>query len=165
MALHDWSSRSPRLSSRNSSFYAALQVVNDTPARSGKQDIPSSSERSFEPSITRELLLVGFRWLNKIYRYGLRSLGVSMNWLNIYPATIPDCSGFWQRRRSKLEDGDGTMQIAIAQKRLQRDQWAEYYDGKQVAWSVVKRGSPKPGRSLVFWQRRPLLDNSEHLTH
>jgi len=23
--------------------------------------------------------------------------------------------------------------IAIAQKRLQRDQWAEYYDGKQVA--------------------------------
>lgn len=53
--------------------------------------------------------------------------------------------------------------IAIAQKRLQRDQWAEYYDGKQGR--LIGREARKFQTWTIagFLAAQALLDNSEHL--
>lgn len=79
-------------------FYAALQVANELllPEAENKTYLQAVSDRlSHLAYHVRNYYWLDLDGLNKIYRYGVEEFGASaMNWLNIYPATIPDCSGF-----------------------------------------------------------------------
>lgn len=249
-------------------FYAALQVANELllPEAENKTYLQAVSDRlSHLAYHVRNYYWLDLDGLNKIYRYGVEEFGASaMNWLNIYPATIPDWlpewlpekGGYlvgnlgpawmdfrfftqgnllaiitslaskqqaqaimdlieccwqdlvgqmpmkicfpaivgeewrlmtgcdpkniswsyhnggswavllWVLTAAALKTGRSEMAhraIAIAQKRLQRDQWAEYYDGKQGRLIGREARKFQTWTLAGFLAAQALLDNSEHL--